>query len=54
VRLGDRKFNAFDADELSPKPKRMRWRPYRKLEARFAGLQRRWKAGTFARFGVPF
>jgi DNA-directed RNA polymerase subunit RPC12/RpoP len=54
VRLGDRKFNAFEADELPQKPKRMRWRTYRNLEARFAALQRRWKAGACARFGLRF
>ena len=50
TRIGDKTFNAFDANELPPKPKRMRWKTYRTLEAR----QRKWKAGASARFGLCF
>jgi tetratricopeptide (TPR) repeat protein len=39
-------FSAFKADELPPKPpNRMRWKTYRKLQSRYAALQRRWKLG---------
>jgi hypothetical protein len=54
VRLGDKIFNAFEDDELPPKPPRMRWKTYRRLQLRFAALQRRWKAGAAARFGLSF
>jgi hypothetical protein len=54
VRLGDKMFNAFEADELPPKPPRMRWKTYRGLERKFAALQCRWKAGAAARFGLQF
>ena len=41
VRLGDKMFNAFEANELPPKPPRMRWKTYRRLEIQYATLQRR-------------
>lgn len=50
-RLGDTVFSAFECDELPPKPKRMRWRTYRRLEVRYAHLQRQWKLSAIARFG---
>ena len=54
TRIGDKTFNAFDANELPPKPPRMRWKTYHKLQIRYAALQRRWKAGATARFGLQF
>jgi hypothetical protein len=53
-RLGDTMFTAVEADELPPKPPRMWWQTYRKLQARYAALQRRWKAGAVARFDLEF
>jgi hypothetical protein len=53
-RLGDRMFSAFEDDDLPPKPPRMRWKTYRKLRLQYAALQRRWKAGAAARFGLRF
>ena len=50
-RLGDDMLSAFECDELPPKPPRMRWKTYHKLERRYAGLQNRWKAGVVSRFG---
>lgn len=49
-RLGDTQCTAFDFDELPPKPKRMRWTTYKRLEADYAQLQRRWKVGVIRRF----
>jgi hypothetical protein len=54
VRLGDKTFNSFQAGELPPKPPRMRWKTYRRLERQYAELQYRWRAGASARFGVRF
>lgn len=51
-RLGDHQFTAFDFDELPPKPPRMRWTTYQRLEAEYAALQRRWKVGVIQRFGL--
>ena len=42
-RLGDDMFSAFESDELPPKPPRMRWKTYHRLETRYAGLQNRWR-----------
>jgi hypothetical protein len=54
ARLGDTTFSAFEVDELPPKSPRMRWKTYRKLQVRYAALQRRWKAEAAARFLVQF
>lgn len=50
-KLGDTFFTAYECDELPPKPKRMRWTTYRKLEADYQVLQQRWQAGVCERFG---
>jgi hypothetical protein len=50
-RLGDRWGSAFDQDEFPPKPPRMRWATYQRLEAGYDDLQHRWVAGAMARFG---
>jgi hypothetical protein len=33
--------SAFDGDELPPKPPRMRWITYRRIEAQYENLQNR-------------
>ena len=50
-RLGDKWGSAFERDEFPPKPKRMRWSTYRRLEEQYDDLQNRWVAGAMARFG---
>ena len=54
MRLGDTLGNAFEDDDVPPKPSRMRWKTYRKLKLQYAALQCRWKAGAAARFGLRF
>jgi hypothetical protein len=41
---------AFDGSGLPPKPKRMRWRTYERLEERYKALQRQGMAGAYAKF----
>jgi hypothetical protein len=38
------------AFELPPKPPRMRWATYRRLEAQYEELQNRWIVGALGRF----
>lgn len=45
-------FSAFEFDELPPKPPRMRWTTYHKLNRRYGDLQNRWQAGAISRFGL--
>jgi hypothetical protein len=51
-RLGDTSGSAFDGDDFPPKPKRMRWKTYRRLEEEYEHLRNRWTAGAMARFGI--
>jgi hypothetical protein len=51
-KLGDKLLTALEADELPQKPKRMRWRTYRKLEVEYRELQLAWKCGLIKRFGL--
>jgi hypothetical protein len=44
--------SAFDSDELPPKPPRMRWATYHRLEAQYEELQNRWMVGVKSRFGI--
>jgi hypothetical protein len=44
----------LDQGAFPPKPKRMRWKTYRRLEAQYEDLQNRWTLGTMARFGIRF
>jgi hypothetical protein len=37
------------AFELPPKPPRMRWRTYRRVEAKYEELQSRWIVGALGR-----
>jgi hypothetical protein len=48
-RLGDPFGCAFDGSGLPPKPPRMRWATYRRLEERYEELQRQGMAGAFAK-----
>ncbi len=50
-RLGDPSGSAFNGDDFPPKPKRMRWKTYRRLAEQYEDLQNRWTAGARARFG---
>jgi hypothetical protein len=43
---------AFDGAPLPPKPPRMRWLTYRRLEALYEELQNRCAAGVMSRFGI--
>jgi hypothetical protein len=49
-RLGSTWGCAFDGDSLPPKPKRMRWRTYQRLEERYEALQSQGLAGAYAKF----
>jgi hypothetical protein len=49
-RLGDPFGCAFDGSGLPPKPKRMRWRTYARLEERYERLQTGGIAGAYAKF----
>jgi hypothetical protein len=49
-RLGSTWGCAFDGSELPPKPPRMRWRTYRRIEERYEQLQRQGMAGAYAKF----
>jgi hypothetical protein len=49
-RLGSTWGRAFDGSGLPPKPKRMRWRTYARLEARYEELRRQGIAGAYAKF----
>jgi hypothetical protein len=44
--------SAFEGDPLPPKPPRMRWATYRRLEAQYEQLQSRWIGGALGRFGI--
>jgi hypothetical protein len=48
-RLGDPFGSAFEGAPLPPKPKRMRWATYRRLEKRYAKLQGRGMGVAFSR-----
>jgi hypothetical protein len=48
-RLGEPFGCAFDGSGLPPKPKRMRWATYWRLEERYTELQRQGMAGAYAR-----
>jgi hypothetical protein len=50
-RLGSPFGCAFDGSGLPPKPKRMRWRTYQRLEKRYEALQRQGLASAYAKFG---
>lgn len=50
-RLCDTWGSAFEGDEFPPKPKRMRWKTYRRLEERYEDLQNQWAVGAMVRFG---
>jgi hypothetical protein len=51
-RLGAGWGSAFEGAPLPPKPQRMRWATYRRLEAKYRELQNRRMVGTLARFGI--
>ena len=38
--------------EFPPKPPRMRWTTYQRLEAEYDRLQNRWAVGVMTRFGI--
>lgn len=40
--------------EFPPKPPRMRWATYQRLEATYDHLQNRWAIGVMTRFGIGF
>jgi hypothetical protein len=48
-RLGSKWGCAFDGSWLPPKPKRMRWSTYQRLEKRYEALQNQGIAGAYAR-----
>jgi len=51
-RLHDEWGGATEDDyEFPPKPPRMRWATYIRLEAQYDHLQNQWAAGVMARFG---
>jgi hypothetical protein len=49
-RLGSTWGCAFDGSGLPPKPKRMRWSTYQRLEKRYEELQRQGLVGAYAMF----
>jgi hypothetical protein len=49
-RLGSTWGCAFDGSGVPPKPKRMRWDTYRRLEERYESLQNQGIAGAYAKF----
>jgi hypothetical protein len=52
-RLGGADWScAFDGAPLPPKPPRMRWKTYRRLEAQYEELQSRGIVGALSRFGI--
>ena len=51
-RLGDTSGSAFEGDDFPPKPKRMRWKTYRRLEEKYEDLQNRWAVGAILRLGL--
>jgi hypothetical protein len=50
-RLGGRLYASLDAS-FPPKPKRMRWRTYRRLQAKTVRLERAMSAAAAERFGI--
>jgi hypothetical protein len=38
--------------DFPPKPPRMRWATYQRLEAQYDELENRWAVGMMARFGI--
>ena len=52
-RLGGAEWgSAFEGASLPPKPLRMRWTTYRRLEAQYEQLQKHWMADVISRFGI--
>jgi DNA-directed RNA polymerase subunit RPC12/RpoP len=51
-RLGAEWGSAFEGAPLPPKPPRMRWVTYRRLEAQYEEQQNRWAVGVKRRFGI--
>jgi hypothetical protein len=47
-RLGAEWGRAFEGAPLPPKPPRMRWAAYRRLEAQYQELQSRWRVGVIS------
>jgi hypothetical protein len=41
----------FDGDEFPPKPSRMHWTTYRRLEERYDELQNTWAVGVMRSIG---
>jgi len=41
-----------DEYDFPPKPPRMRWATYNRLEAQYDDLENRWAVGTMARLGI--
>ena len=51
-RIGARLRHPFeDGDDFPPRPRRMRWRTYDRLEAKYEEAQSRWVAGFMGRLG---
>jgi DNA-directed RNA polymerase subunit RPC12/RpoP len=51
-RLGAEWGSAFEGAPLPPKPPRMRWATYHRLEAQYEEQQNRWAVGVKSRFGI--